>query len=292
MEFLRIFEAEQFQQVVVSMKASNVRVVIDSTRLLTQRMERENMHYPLHLGVTEAGEGIDGRIKSALGIGVLLQEGIGDTVRVSLTEPPEVEIPVAKRIVAYSMASAKPEFQTVSDHDNAVGIKEGQVPATHSVLKKTYPDKDIEDIFVKATCDFAAPLLNEVCEGICIETAYPGKGEEIALSLLQACRLRISKPEYISCPSCGRTLFDLQSAAAKIRAKTIHLKGLKIAIMGCIVNGPGEMADADYGYVGAAAGKITLYRKREVVKRNIPEEHAVDELIALIQANGDWTATS
>ena len=203
MEFLRIFEAENFKQVVLSMKASNVRVVIESTRLLVERMAQENMHYPLHLGVTEAGEGEDGRIKSAVGIGSLLMDGIGDTIRVSLTEAPEAEIPVA-------------------------------------------------------------------------------------FNILQACRLRISKPEYISCPSCGRTLFDLQTTAAKIRAQTSHLTGLKIGIMGCIVNGPGEMADADYGYVGASAGKITLYKQRELVKRNVPEEQAVEELINLIKAGGDW----
>ena len=203
MEFLRIFEAEQFNQVVLSMKASNVRVVIESTRLLVERMAQENMHYPLHLGVTEAGEGEDGRIKSAVGIGSLLMDGIGDTIRVSLTEAPEAEIPVA-------------------------------------------------------------------------------------LGILQACRLRISKPEYISCPSCGRTLFDLQTTAAKIRERTSHLKGLKIGIMGCIVNGPGEMADADYGYVGSGSGRITLYKQREVVKRNIPEERAVEELINLIKLSGDW----
>ncbi len=203
MEFLRIFEAEQFRQIVLSMKASNVRVVIESTRLLVERMAQENMFYPLHLGVTEAGEGNDGRIKSAVGIGALLVDGIGDTIRVSLTEPPEAEIPVA-------------------------------------------------------------------------------------LDILQACRLRMSKPEYISCPSCGRTLFDLQTVAAKIRERTAHLKGLKIGIMGCIVNGPGEMADADYGYVGTGPGKVTLYKQREAVKRNIPENEAVEELVKLIKANGDW----
>ena len=203
MEFLRIFEAENFNQVVLSMKSSNVSVVIETTRMLVERMTQENMRYPLHLGVTEAGEGEDGRIKSAVGIGSLLMDGIGDTIRVSLTEAPEAEIPVA-------------------------------------------------------------------------------------LNILQACRLRMSKPEYISCPSCGRTLFDLQTTAAKIRERTSHLKGLKIGIMGCIVNGPGEMADADYGYVGAAPGRITLYKQREIIKRNIPEEQAVEELINLIKANGDW----
>ena len=203
MEFLRIFESESFNQVALSMKSSNLRVVVDSTRLLVERMTQEKMSYPIHLGVTEAGAGEDGRIKSSVGIGALLMDGIGDTIRVSLTEAPEAEIPVA-------------------------------------------------------------------------------------LNILQACRLRISKAEYISCPSCGRTLFDLQTAAAKIRERTSHLTGLKIGIMGCIVNGPGEMADADYGYVGAAHGKITLYKQREVMKRNIPEEQAVEELINLIKANGDW----
>ena len=203
MEFLRIFEAENFNQTVVSMKSSNVYVAIESTRMLVERMKQENMHYPLHLGVTEAGEGDDGRIKSAVGIGALLMEGIGDTLRVSLTEPPEAEIPVA-------------------------------------------------------------------------------------FNILQACRVRISKPEYISCPSCGRTRFALQNTVAKIKERTANLIGLKIAIMGCIVNGPGEMADADYGYVGEAPGKITLYKKKEIVKRNIPEEKAVEELINLIKANGDW----
>ena len=203
MEFLHIFEAESFNQVVLSMKASNVGVVIQSTRLLVERMAQENMFYPLHLGVTEAGEGEDGRIKSAVGIGSLLMDGIGDTIRVSLTEPPEAEIPVAQGI-------------------------------------------------------------------------------------LQACRLRISKAEYISCPSCGRTQFDLQTTAAKIRERTSHLTGLKIGIMGCIVNGPGEMADADYGYEGAGHGKITLFKQHEIVKRNIPEEQAVEELVNLIKENGDW----
>jgi (E)-4-hydroxy-3-methylbut-2-enyl-diphosphate synthase len=318
MEFVRIFEAEQFHQVVLSMKASNVRVVIDSTRLLVQQMDRENMHYPLHLGVTEAGEGEDGRVKSALGIGALLLEGIGDTVRVSLTEAPEKEIPVAKKIVQYSAHVPETNTSSADFHPLAapdiVWIKENfqpeqirvidldGVPPFHLpkhtaneafawVLRKTYSDSDIEEVYVKAACDFGPLLLDEMGEGLCLETpclSDPAQSTDIALLILQACRLRMSKPEYISCPSCGRTLFDLQSTAAKIRSKTAHLKGVKIAIMGCIVNGPGEMADADYGYVGAGVGKITLYRQREVVKRNIPEEDAVDELIQLIKACGDW----
>jgi (E)-4-hydroxy-3-methylbut-2-enyl-diphosphate synthase len=290
MEFLRIFEAEQFRQVVVSMKASNVRVVIDSTRLLVQRMEEENMPYPLHLGVTEAGEGMDGRMKSALGIGILLQEGIGDTVRVSLTEAPEDEIPVAKKIVRYCMSEKTGLQKIPGDEKSVVAVKEGKTLSKDApVMGKTYPDSNGEDVWIKVACDFGALLLDGACEGVVIRTEQPEKDAEIALSLLQSCRLRMSKPEYISCPSCGRTLFDLQHTAARIREKTAHLKGLKIAVMGCIVNGPGEMADADYGYVGAGPGKITLYRKREIVKRNIPECDAVDELVRLIQSGGDWT---
>ncbi len=328
MEFLRIFEAEQFRQIVVSMKASNVRVVVESTRLLVQRMAQEGMYYPLHLGVTEAGEGEDGRIKSAVGIGTLLLDGIGDTVRVSLTEAPEAEIPVAKAIVDYCVpdkagTSPKPEIRHVALENRPVvwtkenyqpseiirlieldrmhppfGLKEVLVKDPNQsqsvVFKKTYTDSNIENIYVQAACDFGPVFLDDPGAGLYIETPglepYDGTNPatDIALGILQACRLRMSKPEYISCPSCGRTLFDLQSTAAKIRARTSHLKGLKIGIMGCIVNGPGEMADADYGYVGTGPGKITLYKQREVVKRNIPEDQAVDELIKLIKASGDW----
>jgi (E)-4-hydroxy-3-methylbut-2-enyl-diphosphate synthase len=336
MEFLRIFEAENFKQVVLSMKASNVRVMIESTRLLVERMARENMFYPLHLGVTEAGEGEDGRIKSAVGMGTLLMDGIGDTIRVSLTEAPEAEIPVAGKIrgslsprpplpngegeARFSQIVEKPhEGYTIhrpvwikeDDHPQEFRLIDlNYFPSPHQpgdfkdiypetdipvVFKKIYQDDSAEDVYVQAAIDFGPLFLAGLGNGLWIEA--PGlvpsgdqkdPATDIALTILQACRLRMSKPEYISCPSCGRTLFDLQSAAAKIRERTSHLKGLKIGIMGCIVNGPGEMADADYGYVGAGPGKITLYRQREVVKRNIPEEQAVEELIGLIKANGDW----
>ena len=329
MEFLRIFEAENFRQVVLSMKASNVRVMIDSTRMLVERMEQEGMFYPLHLGVTEAGEGEDGRIKSAVGIGALLMEGIGDTIRVSLTEEPEAEIPVARKIVNYTGASLlksekiitlsslekgfQPENNIVWIKENDLSLKNVRLLVLNGheqkdiqddvtdidpaavVLKKIYPDNDAETLYVHAACDFGPYLLKGQGEGLWIETtnlrlgrAGEDPSESIALTILQACRLRMSKPEYISCPSCGRTLFDLQITAAKIRARTSHLKGLKIGIMGCIVNGPGEMADADYGYVGTGPGKITLYKQREVIKRNIPEEQAVEELVKLIRENGDW----
>jgi len=200
MEFLRICQRERFDDVVVSIKASNTVVMVHSVRLLVKAMDAEDMHYPLHLGVTEAGEGEDGRIKSAVGIGALLADGIGDTIRVSLSEEPEAEIPVA-------------------------------------------------------------------------------------YAILQAARLRITKTEYISCPGCGRTLYNLQETIARVKAATSHLVGLKIAIMGCIVNGPGEMADADYGYVGAGPGRISLYKGKECVEKNIPEEEAVDKLLALISRN-------
>jgi (E)-4-hydroxy-3-methylbut-2-enyl-diphosphate synthase len=336
MEYLRIFEAENFKQVVLSMKASNVRVVIESTRLLVERMARENMFYPLHLGVTEAGEGEDGRIKSAVGMGALLMEGIGDTIRVSLTEAPEAEIPVARKIrgslsprpplpngegeARFSQTVEKPH-ECHAAHGGPVWIKDdhpqefrlidlNHFPSPHQsgdfkdihsetdisvIFKKTYPDDSAEDIYVRAAIDFGPLFLAGLGDGLWIETPnlvpsgdQKDPATDIALTILQACRLRMSKPEYISCPSCGRTLFDLQRTAAKIRQRTSHLKGLKIGIMGCIVNGPGEMADADYGYVGAGPGKITLYRQQEVVKRNIPEEQAVEELISLIKANGDW----
>ena len=200
MEFLRICQRERFDDVVVSIKASNTVVMVHSVRLLVKAMDAEDMHYPLHLGVTEAGEGEDGRIKSAVGMGALLADGIGDTIRVSLSEEPEAEIPVA-------------------------------------------------------------------------------------YAILQAARLRITKTEYISCPGCGRTLYNLQETIARVKAATSHLVGLKIAIMGCIVNGPGEMADADYGYVGAGPGRISLYKGKECVEKNIPEEEAVDKLLALISRN-------
>lgn len=198
MEFLRICVKENFMNVVISIKASNTEIMVRTVRLLVATMDSEDMHFPIHLGVTEAGEGEDGRLKSAVGIGALLIDGIGDTIRVSLSEAPEKEIPVA-------------------------------------------------------------------------------------YGILQAARVRITKTEYISCPGCGRTLYNLEDTIAKIKAATSHLNGLKIAIMGCIVNGPGEMADADYGYVGAARGKVSLYKKKQCIEMNIPEEEAVDRLLQFIE---------
>ncbi|MDR2882759.1 MAG: (E)-4-hydroxy-3-methylbut-2-enyl-diphosphate synthase [Alistipes sp.] len=203
MEFLRVCRERGFDRVVVSMKASNVRVMVAAYRELVSAMDEEDMHFPLHLGVTEAGSGIDGRVRSAVGIGALLADGIGDTIRVSLTEPPENEI-------------------------------------------------------------------------------------EVARAILQACGLDRSRAEFIACPGCGRTLFELSPVLERVKAATGHLPGVKIAVMGCIVNGPGEMADADYGYVGAGPGRVTLYRGREVVRREVPQDGALDALVELLRADGVW----
>ncbi|HEX3010374.1 MAG TPA: (E)-4-hydroxy-3-methylbut-2-enyl-diphosphate synthase [Bacteroidales bacterium] len=444
MEFLRICKEEAFHDVVISMKASNVQVMVQAYRMLIASMMKEDMNFPLHLGVTEAGEGEDGRIKSAVGIGALLADGIGDTVRVSLTEDPELEIPVANKLVSYfegrekvtafadfphnldlnpfqysrrkTSGTSNPgssfppvvigsiyrEENPVSDlqpwgwnletagifkfNDQAADyifagmLPEGMpqtenrgfvvpfyqwhlgksktnsfpllsleelldfnpdaskvfVKATYKdltqftdivlpenvilvldstsknavaewracfsylkskninspvILYKNYAETNAEDLQIKAACDFGALLIDGLGDGIWIENksaVTSGEINSIAFGILQATRTRISKTEYISCPSCGRTLFDLQTTSARIRERTKHLKGLKIGIMGCIVNGPGEMADADYGYVGAGPGRITLYKSREVIRKNIAEEEAVEELINLIKANGDW----
>jgi (E)-4-hydroxy-3-methylbut-2-enyl-diphosphate synthase len=398
---------------------------VQAYRLLIMKMAEEGMNYPLHLGVTEAGDGEDGRIKSAAGIGTLLEDGIGDTIRVSLTEDPEAEIPVARALVdRYSqrekLQSPIPEIdalpydpvsyvrrETITIHnigghkvpvvvedmsaskkispanlvpfgylysvsddkwnlsdqacdyiytgenkidfeipgtlgilsrkdgrlesenlsfqlseininkvlenhfqlndntvfvltsDNAHGMAEqrrvfiellNRRITAPVIIKRSYTTSDADQLALYAATDFGALFLDGFGDGIWIDApnVSPVKVNQIAFGILQATRTRISKTEYISCPSCGRTLFDLQETTAKIRARTSHLKGIKIGIMGCIVNGPGEMADADYGYVGTGAGKITLYKGKEVVQRNVNEENAVDALIELIRSHGDW----
>jgi len=454
LEFLRICEENSFHNIVLSMKSSNPQVMVQAYRLLIVKMKEAGMNYPLHLGVTEAGEGEDGRIKSAAGIGTLLEDGIGDTVRVSLTEDPEFEIPVAKALVDryYNRSAHQPipeikgiinlpysPFEYSRRESNAVhnigghhvpsviadyshkeyisaaslfpvgynysvaldkwnlsdqacdylfcgkNIVNFEIPGTlgliynasiwkqldkkvrcyplfygneyfesslHSdqvnfvlmdaktvfdikidflkklsgepnvvliittsnehaiaeqrrifielmvngiknpvILKREYSQLPETHLQLQAATDTGALLLDGMGDGIWIDAHGVASEKNInalAFGILQATRTRISKTEYISCPSCGRTLFDLQETTAKIRARTNHLKGLKIGIMGCIVNGPGEMADADYGYVGVGIGKITLYKGKEVVKKNIPSEGAVDELIELIKQHGDW----
>ena len=423
MEFLRICRDEQFADVVVSIKASNTPLMVKTVRLLARTMEAEGMNFPLHLGVTEAGEGEDGRIKSALGIGACLADGLGDTVRVSLSEPPEDEIPVARKLVDYVTARAGhpyipgpeassldyvdparrdtravgnvggdnvpvvmaarldgdlkfapgftpdyvyvgrrlpderpqgvdyivdadlwqgqpgcwPAFKTdqlyflagcvaerkflfttylgmgeevlaclryhpeivlvaQSNHPNRLGeqralalqlVKEGLKNPV--VYFQHYAETSLEDLQIKASADMGALIVDGLCDGVFLFNQGeidPRRIDETAFAILQAGRVRTSKTEYISCPGCGRTLYDLTGAIARVKAATAHLKGLKIAVMGCIVNGPGEMADADYGYVGAGRGRVSLYRRKECVLKNIPEEEAVQRLLELIEADG------
>ena len=364
MEFLRICMREQFMDVVISIKASNTVIMVQSMRLLVTKMTQEGMSFPVHLGVTEAGEGEDGRIKSAVGIGALLQDGIGDTIRVSLSEAPEKEIPVARFLVDYVTSYRKEadlpvpaDVQAPADYNwlkperrqtTRVGeIGGGQVPVvldeipvtgaisanpfnftpeTAEFLRKhpevvvvshpqtvnrlgehralalammnlglknpllvyqEYAETDLEHLQLKAAADTGVLFIEGLADGIILQNHAPGISVEVvrdlAYSILQAARARFTKTEYISCPGCGRTLYDLEGTIARIKAATAHLKGLKIAIMGCIVNGPGEMADADYGYVGAARGKVSLYKQKVCIEKNIPEEEAVERLLRFIE---------
>jgi (E)-4-hydroxy-3-methylbut-2-enyl-diphosphate synthase len=246
--------------------------MVQSVRLLVQAMDREDMHYPLHLGVTEAGEGEDGRIKSAVGIGALLTEGIGDTIRVSLSEEPECEIPVARKLV-----DMIPECTRLRE--------EAETSIKDDTITLTLDAPDYETLQLKAAMAVGALLIDRKATKLVINSVgFPDdKLIELSDNILQAARVKFTKTEYISCPGCGRTLYNLQETIAKIKAATKEFVGLKIGIMGCIVNGPGEMADADYGYVGAGRGKISLYRGKECVEKNIPEAEAVDKLIAFIR---------
>ena len=275
MEFLRIFRREQFNDVVISIKASNTVVMVTTVRLLVKTMDREDMHYPLHLGVTEAGEGEDGRIKSAVGIGALLTEGIGDTIRVSLSEEPECEIPVARKLV--DMIESLPLPLQKEGSQERMYIEE-------DTLHLHLDAPDYETLQLKAAMAAGSTLIDRKATKLVIHSPLlsEGQGEALSDAILQAARIKFTKTEYISCPGCGRTLYNLQETIARIKAATRHLVGLKIGIMGCIVNGPGEMADADYGYVGAGRGKISLYRGKECVEKNIPEAEAVDKLLELI----------
>ena len=417
MEFLRVFVAERFTDVVISMKASNVVVMVEAVRLLVATMDAEDMHFPLHLGVTEAGFGEDGRIKSAVGIGALLSEGLGDTIRVSLSEEPECEVPVAQKLVDYvtsreglppidgemsrrfnaitpehratipvgevaggklqpvviascapSRTTPQPDFYyseagAVDDEHRFIvplktytgkanefplcttlieleqcgkaRMKWFQMPADTAVKhleplrgrtdvalvvtpahanvsasieallhrlvdadlrlpvvpRIAYADDDREWLQVKAGTDFGALLLHGFSDGVWLEAPKAASAQEVVaceFALLQAARLRMSKTEFISCPGCGRTMFDLQTTVRRVQAATEHLTHLKIGVMGCIVNGPGEMADADYGYVGASRNRISLYKNKTCVEKNIPEEEAIEHLVALIKSEGDW----
>lgn len=330
LEFLRICRDEDFKDVVISIKASNVVVMTETVRLLDRKMAEEGMCYPLHLGVTEAGDGEDARVKSAVGIGSLLADGIGDTIRVSLTEAPEHEIPVAQLLADYfaerpgEFAVRHPErysptefrrrsrvavpvvhdepldgfriLEAVSGNPTAelraaiLGLEQPDEPV---VVKRRYDDASLETVAVKAAADLGVLLLDGLADGIWVDAPQHSAADirKVELMILQAARARFSHTEYIACPSCGRTLYDIEKTLAEIKSRTSHLKNLKIGVMGCIVNGPGEMADADYGYVGAGPGRITLYKGREVIARNIPQEEALDRLIALIKEHGEWEET-
>lgn len=324
MEFLRICVKEQFGQVVVSMKSSNTRVMVQAYRLLVAAMEHENMAFPIHLGVTEAGNGIEGRIKSAVGIGALLADGIGDTIRVSLTEAPENEVPVAQMLVDHFQERAgvfevvHPEHYSPYDYrrrTTAPIIAHNEITDDYTVIDavsanptaewraailnadndtpvviRRHYEGAAEDVALRAAADMGQLLLDGLADGVWIDAPQIADDElhAIELMILQAARARFSQTEYIACPSCGRTLYNIEQALANIKARTSHLKGLKIGVMGCIVNGPGEMADADYGYVGAGAGRISLYKGKECIERNIPQEEALERLIELIKKNGDW----
>ena len=353
MEYLHIARKHNFHDIVISVKASNPVVMIATVRMLVERMDAEGMDYPLHLGVTEAGGGEDGRIKSAVGIGTLLAEGLGDTIRVSLSEAPENEIPVARLLrdyivsreghdpilisderlagVAREMADPLPGQQRVSvpqvayldfnpegmkavnassdpllltddspialfsTHINPVGEMASYIDRLRLtgrrnpvVLHFTYQGRNAEEVGVLAGADAGALLMDGYGAGLWIDADGVDRDKltSISLAILQAARLRFSKTEYIACPGCGRTLFNLEDTLRRVQEATHGLPGLKIAVMGCIVNGPGEMADADYGYVGAGPGRITLYRGKTPVEKNIPQEEAVEHLLRLLEADG------
>ena len=392
MEFLRLCREEQFDDVVISIKASNTVVMVRTVRLLVRTMDREGMHYPLHLGVTEAGNDEDGRIKSAVGIGALLTDGIGDTIRVSLSEPPEAEIPVARELIdhinrtrAEEYAPMPADFEgTETDYFRRTRMvgdigggrqpvvlaeytngeepdetlrpdyirhlpdgtftstkdKRRTVPAPHFVeltpdeltdsrlealnadessviilrsvhtdsvnetraailrlraaacqapviLRRDYHEADLDCLRIAASADLGVLLIDGIADGLLLTQGGHSTPDtdRLAFGILQATRRRMSRTEYISCPGCGRTLYDLHQTISRIKAATGHLKGVKIGIMGCIVNGPGEMADADYGYVGAGPGRVSLYRGKECVLRSIPESEAVDRLLELIASD-------
>lgn len=278
MEFLRIAVEHDFNNIVISVKASNTRVMVETVRLLVKTMDKEHMAFPLHLGVTEAGEGEDGRIKSAVGIGALLADGIGDTVRVSLSEAPENEIPVAQDLVDYFADEDSIRYDgsvTAEVLDNIGGNAE---------IRYTSYEDDWNLFCLQAAAECGRLLWDYKATELTLVNPNFSENKLNFLSkdILQAARVRIYKTEYISCPGCGRTMFDLQKTVAEVKKATAHLTGLKIAVMGCIVNGPGEMADADYGYVGAGRDRISLYKGKECVLKNIPQEEAVEKLLELI----------
>ena len=343
MEFIELCEQEGFTNLILSVKASNTRVMIYAVRLLVQMMDAKGKNYPLHLGVTEAGSDDEGRIKSAIGIGTLLHDGIGDTIRVSLSEAPEAEIPVARKLVDYIEsqrshssfltphsslktdysrrkttpinniggdnpvvvvadtqlhATLKPDYtaneiETLKQSVAIIDTLEDLTPllATDKpvIFKKTFAINDLETLQIQAGAFFGPLLIDGLIDGIWLsnqsDLITAEQVNDIAFELLQSSRCRISKTEYTSCPSCGRTKFDLPKVVRQVKEATQGFVGLKIAVMGCIVNGPGEMADADFGYIGAGMGKVSLYKGKECVMKNIPEEEAINKLLELINSS-------
>ena len=279
MEWLQMCVENDFYNVVISLKASNTVVMTTAYRLLWEAMQQSGHVFPVHLGVTEAGNGDTGRIKSAVGIAALLKEGIGDTIRVSLTENPVNEIPVAQIIADY--------FNTGESARAVEAIKSSgnRMPCF------SYNCVTWEEFIVKASCDFGPMLLDKEIDDFNVEAiiagvpATNGAIEEFKDNLQQAARRKFTKPEYIACPGCGRTLYNLEETFNEVKRRTAHLKGVRIAIMGCIVNGPGEMADADFGYVGEGAGKVCIYKGKEPVMRSVPQEEAIDALLKIIEEN-------
>lgn len=274
MQWLQMCTEAHFDQVVVSMKSSNTRVMVAAYRQLVADMDASGMKHPLHLGVTEAGNGREGRMKSAIAMATLLRQGIGDTIRVSLTEPPENEIAFGKALLS---------------HLQTRPLLHSPIPSSPQLSTPNFQLSTIDSLTVAASCDIGPLLLDGVIKEVSMKAQIDGKEldpwemEDFTADLLQAARCRFSKPEYIACPGCGRTLFDIEKVLNEVKAHTSHLKGISIAVMGCIVNGPGEMADAHYGYVGAGPGKVTLYRGRTPILHAIPQEEAIPELLKLIE---------
>lgn len=284
MEWLNMCTENDFYNVVVSLKASNTIVMVEAYRLLAEEMQKKGIFFPLHLGVTEAGNGDGGRIKSAVGISALLSEGIGNTIRVSLTEDPENEIPVARYLAdRYDHKIASSMVSLVLEGKKAIA---------------TYAAPSREKLLMDFSCDFGKRLLDKELDEVEIRGTYMEDGEEKILDgseyaayltdeLMQAARRRFYRPEYIACPGCGRTMYNLESTFNEVKKRTSHLKGMVIAVMGCIVNGPGEMADADWGYVGEGNGKVSIYKGKTPLLRHVPETEAIDKLLELIEKADD-----
>ena len=280
MEWVDMCLEAEFYEVVVSLKASNTVVMIEAYRELARMMQERGVVFPLHVGVTEAGNGDSGRIKSCVAISTLLSEGIGNTVRVSLTEDPENELPVARYLSERYSCGGTDSFASLGMTEvqpGMTGVQAGMTGVQPGMTER-------ERIILKAACDYGKPLLDREIDTVSFPELEPEFAAYLTDELLQACRRKFYRPEYIACPGCGRTMYNLQEAFEAVKARTGHLKDVVIAVMGCIVNGPGEMADADYGYVGEGGGKVTIYRGKTPVLRHIPDAEAVDKLVELIES--------